>query len=344
VTSATAIALGGGPRPSLRTRLQSIDQGLMIGTITIAMLIVGSIVVPGILNPENLRNVIRLAAPLSIVAVGAAIVIIGKNVDLSVVAVIGVAAMSTAQLQAVFGWSEISALLFIVVVALAVGLLNGWLVAFVSIPALFITLGTWKLIEGIFNVSVLEGQVLFTNPRDSAIVSWIGRGQVLGIDVPILLTVIVFIGGWAYFRWTSWGELLRTTGDSPPAARLSGLPVRPIVVSTFVISALLAALAGIVYLGLNGSFGRVNSPSEQLMFNAITAAVIGGVSLSGGRGSIFGVIAGVAFIAVFDNLMTLLNVPFTVGAVLRCVLLLAALALDAWLHPRDEETARSDDL
>jgi ribose transport system permease protein len=100
----------------------------------------------------------------------------------------------------------------------------------------------------------------------------------------------------------------------------------------------------LMQLGINGGYSKAYGAGDELMFNAITAAVIGGVSLTGGKGSISGVLAGVAFIAIFTNMMTLLDVSVVTSTAVRGAILLSALALDAWLHPRDEETAKSDDL
>ena len=143
---------------------------------------------------------------------------------------------------------------------------------------------------------------------------------------------------------TTYGRLLRAMGDSPAAARLTGIPVRPLIVMVFMGAALLAALAGFLQLGVSGGYSRAYGSSEDLMFNAITAAVIGGVSLTGGKGSMFGVLAGTAFISIFVNLMTLMNVDVVASVAIRGALLIGALALESWLHPRDEETAKSDDL
>ncbi len=338
LSSAPAGPKPSGTTPDLRQRLALIDQGLLIAGLTLAMVVIGAVFVDGMFTVENFTTMARLSAPLAILAVASSIVIMGKNVDLSVVAIVGIAGMATVQLWTRHGFGEWQAILAVIGVALVIGLLNGWLVAYVEIPALFVTLGTWKLFEGLFNVTLLDTQN-YPLPRDSEIVAALGRGS-----VPTLLAAAVLVGAWAFMKYTTYGQLIRATGDSPAAARLTGVPVRPLVVGTFVIAALLACLVGLLQLGVNGGYSKAYGSGEDLMFNAITAAVIGGVSLTGGRGTIFGVFAGTAFITVFVNLMTLLNVSVVTSVVIRGAILLAALALDAWLHPRDEETAKSDDL
>ncbi|MGC9667629.1 ABC transporter permease [Planosporangium sp. 12N6] len=324
--------------PTVRERLAALGQGNLIACLTVGMIIVSGIFVDGMFTVDNFATLARLSAPLGILALASAIVIMTKNVDLSVVAVVGIAGMATVHLWSRYGFSELTAVLTVVLIAAVIGLLNGWLVAYVEIPALFVTLGTWKLFEGVFNVTLLKNQN-YILPRDSSLLAWIGHGY-----VPIAVAALVFVGGWAFIKHTSHGQLLRAIGDSPAAARLTGVPVRPLVVSAFVIAALLAALVGLLVLGINGGYSKAYGSGQELMFNAITAAVIGGVSLTGGKGTIFGVLAGTAFISVFVNLMTLLNASVVTSVVVQGLILLAALAFDAWLNPRDEETAKSDDL
>lgn len=330
-------------RTDLRSKLASVDQAVLIAGVTAVMVVFGAIFVDGMFSFDNLATVARISAPMGILAVASALVIMGKNVDLSVVAVVGVAGMVTVHLAGANGFSEWQAILAVLAIGVFVGLANGWLSAYVGIPALFVTLGTWKLVEGYFNVTLLDKQS-YSLPADFGFVKWLGQGSVLGLDVPILLAVLTFAGAaWALNK-TSFGSMLRATGDSPAAARLTGLPVRSLIVATFVIAAVLAVVVGLMQLGINGGYSKAYGAGDELMFNAITAAVIGGVSLTGGKGSISGVLAGVAFIAIFTNMMTLLDVSVVTSTAVRGAILLSALALDAWLHPRDEETAKSDDL
>lgn len=331
------------PSRTVRSRLSSIDQGLLIFGVTVALIVFGALTVDGFLNLENFQTVARLSAPLGILAVASALVIMGKNVDLSVAAVVGIAGMATVHFWTRSGYGEATAIVLILLVALAVGLVNGWLVAYVEIPALFVTLGTWKLFEGLFDVALLQGQS-YELPRESGIVRSLGQGTLLHIDTPIWIAGAVYVAAWLFIKTTSYGKLLRATGDSPAAARLTGVPVRPLIVMVFIIAAILAALAGFLQLGLSGGYSRAYGSGEDLMFNAITAAVIGGVSLTGGKGSIFGVFAGTAFISIFVNIMTLMNVDVVASVAIRGAILVAALAFESWLHPRDEETAKSDDL
>lgn len=329
---------------TLRQRLEAIDQGLLIAGVTVALVVIGGVFVDGMLSLSNLLNVVRLSAPLGVLAVGSAIVIMAKGVDLSVATVSSIAGMGLVHFWTRWGVTEVEALAIVVGIGLFIGLLNGLLVSYVEVPALFVTLATWMLFEGLFRAFVFDSQV-YQLPGDSTVALWLGRAEVLGVMAPVVIVTVVFIAAWAFLGHTSHGLLIRASGENPEAARLSGVPRRRLVAFTFVVAALSAVLVGVLQLGINGQYSTAyGGGGITLLFSAITAAVIGGVSLTGGKGTIFGVLAGTAFIAVFANLMTLMNVGSTVATMLQGAVLAIALAFDAWLHPRDEETAKSDDL
>ena len=330
-------------RIPLRTRLAAVDQGRLVALVTLGLILFGGITVDGFWNVSNFSTLLRLSAALGILAVGSAIVIMGKGVDLSGAAIAAIAAQGAAHLWEVRKYGETKAIIVVIVLAIVMGLINGWLVAYVEVPALFATLGTWKLFEGLFQVSLFDKKI-YELPTGGSIITWMGRGRFLGIPAPILIAAIVFLSVWIFLSRTSYGRLIRAMGDNPSTARLSGAPVRPLVVATFVLAAFLAAIAGLVLIGKNGNYSTAYGGGNDLLFNAITAAVIGGVSLTGGKGSMFGVLAGTALTAVIVNLLTLQNFSVMSSTLIKGLVLVAALALDAWLHPRDEETAKADDL
>jgi ribose transport system permease protein len=327
----------------LRERLATVEQGTIVMGITLALILLGALTTRRFFTTGNLEVLILLSAALGIVAVGESIVILGKGVDLSVAALAAIAGQGAVELWGNRGFSEIEAVLLILVMALGMGFVNGWLVAYAEIPPLFATLGTWQLFNGVFKIKLLETEN-YILPRDSEFLHWLGRGEVLGIKTPIVVAGAVFLLARFFISSTSWGRLIRSMGDNPEAARLMGAPVRPLQVSTYVISAVLAALAGLVILGKDGGYSTAYGGGTDILFEAITVAVIGGVSLSGGRGSIFGVLAGTALVGVIVNLLTLNNLSLLQRNFTKGVVLILAVIADAWLHPRDEETAKSQDL
>jgi ribose transport system permease protein len=330
--------------PSVRQRLAGLEQGTLVMGLTVVLVAVGALTTRRFFTTGNLRVVILLSAALGIVAVGEAIVILGKGVDLSIAVVAALSAQGAVELWQNHGYSETQAFLLIIGMALVMGFFNGWLVAYAEVPALFATLGTWQLFNGVLRRNLVQRQLYNLPPDDHGVFHWIGRGHVLGIQMPIVLAAAIFVGAALFISYTSWGRLIRSMGDNPEAARLMGAPVRPLQVSTYVISAVLAAVAGLVILGKDGGYSTVYGGGSDILFDAITIVVIGGVSLSGGRGSIFGVFAGAAFVAVIVNLLTLRNFGLIERNFTKGFILLIAVTADAWLHPRDEETAKTEDL
>ncbi|HQT80497.1 MAG TPA: hypothetical protein PLD10_25940, partial [Rhodopila sp.] len=141
---------------------------------------------------------------------------------------------------------------------------------------------------------------------------------------------------------TSTGRFIYSQGDNPDAARMAGIALRPLTVLEYVIVALVAWLAGLVWIGTTGSM-QMQITQGTMVFDVILVVVLGGISLVGGRGGVFSVVVGCALIGTLLNAFTIMDVNSEVQNIIRGFVLLAAIILDNWLHPRDEETARQGD-
>ncbi|MPZ62169.1 MAG: hypothetical protein GEU93_12915 [Propionibacteriales bacterium] len=326
---------------SLRQRLAHVEQGLFVFGMTIALCVVGALTTDGFLSLNNLSSILQLSVTFGILGIAAAIVILGKGLDLSLAAVAIVTAQVTLELMR-RDLSEGRAILLVVLFALVIGLVNGFVVAFVEVPALFTTLATGQLVLGGVLVLFLEENI-YSLPEGSAI-AVLTDGSILGVPRAVLVGALVFLLGWLFISYTSVGRLIRAMGDNFDTARAMGAPVRPLQVLTYVVAALLAAFAGYVMISTENSVETTGTAFDPLLFTAVTVAVIGGVSLSGGKGTLLGVLAGTLFVGVLNNLLVLHSFSTATQDIVRGALLLAAIALDAWLHPRDEETAKTDEL
>ena len=324
-----------------RQRAGQLDQGMLVLVLTAVLVVVGAASSTGFLTLGNLSIVLQLTLGFGILAVGEATVVLAKGVDLSIAAVTAVSGLVTLELMQ-RGVSEPVAILTMVVAALLMGTLNGVLVAYAGMPALFATLGTGSLFVGGVTVWLLNSN-MYTLPAGSFIAS-LTEKSILGVPAYFLVGALVFVFGWFMWNYTSFGRMLRAMGDNPETARLNGQPDRPILVAAYVLSSCLAVVAGYILLSLYGSVLTTGSAFSPLLFTTLTVVVIGGVSLSGGRGSILGIVAGTAFVGVMDNLLTLNSFSPAFEDMVRGTVLLGAVVLDAWLHPRDEETSKSDDL
>ena len=325
----------------VRARASHVDQSVLVLGLIALLVVVGAVTTPGFLQAGNLVVVLTFAAAPGVVAMGLAYVILGKGIDLSVGAVAVVTGQLTLELMT-RGWSETSALITVVVLTVLFGLLNGVLTAVVGVPALIITLGTGQLLLGVVKIYFLSSN-LYTLPADG-VIARLGAGSWLGLPPAIWCATAVFVASWLVWSYTAYGRLVRAIGDNVETARLTGAPVRPVQVSTYVVSALLAMFAGFMIVAREGSVTTTGSAFSPLLFTALTAVVIGGVSLSGGRGTVLGVVVGTVLIGIITNLLTLNQVSATLQDFVRGFALLVAIVLDAWLHPRDEETSKSGDL
>ncbi|MEV6218074.1 ABC transporter permease [Nocardia sp. NPDC051833] len=337
----TTTAAPSTPRPGLRDRLGRAEQAYFVLGITVVLCVVGAATTPGFLTAGNFASLLRLSAAFGILAVGVAIVILGKGIDLSIAGVaLGCAQATLAMMSQ--GRPEWQAIAVAAAVALIVGLVNGVLVAYVEVPSLFVTLATGLLVIGGVDVLLLDSNY-YALPGGSWIAE-LSNGSVFGVPRPVVIAALVFLLAWLFVTYTAAGRLIRAMGDNFATARATGAPVRPLQVLTYVISALLALLAGYLTVSIQGSVQTTVTSFDPLLFTALTAAVIGGISLAGGRGSILGVLAGALFIGVLNNLLVLHGLTSAVQDLIRGGVLIVAIALDAWLHPRDEETAKSGEL
>ncbi|MGO8916582.1 MAG: ABC transporter permease, partial [Stellaceae bacterium] len=179
-------------------------------------------------------------------------------------------------------------------------------------------------------------------PQNAPALVFAGRGMLLGIPMPIFVFAAAALVMHAFLSRTSIGRFIYAQGDNPEAARLSGVALRPLIVLEYVLVAALAWLAGLVWIGQAGSMQMAITQGTQI-FDVILVVVLGGISLVGGRGGVLSVIVGCALIGTLLNAFTIMDVNNEVQNIIRGGVLLAAIILDNWLHPRDEETARQGD-
>jgi len=233
-----------------------------------------------------------------------------------------------------------SAILIALAVAVVIGMINGVMVAFVEAPPLFVTLAAGFVIYGLA-FWFAPAWVVYA-PQNEPALMFLGAGRLLGVPVPILVFAAAAIVLHLFLSRTSLGRFVYAQGDNPEAARLSGVPLRPLIVLEYALVAVLAWLAGFVWIGTTGSM-QMAITQGTMIFDVVLVVVIGGISLIGGRGSVFSVVVGCVLIGTLLNAFTIMDVNTEVQNIIKGVVLLAAIVLDNWLHPRDEETARQGD-
>jgi ribose transport system permease protein len=278
----------------------------------------------------NLTNIGRAMAIVGIVAVGATIVMIAGGFDLSVGSVMAASGMTAA--WAINAGAGVGlAIVIALVLGLIVGLLNGSIVAYLRINPLIATLGTLGIVRGLAFV-ISGGKEIVVS--DTSFIE-LGTAEVVGIPISVLVMLAVFLFfGWLMPR-TRFGRYTYAIGSNARAAKLSGIPVARWQLAFYGTAGVLAALGGFVTVARVGSAQPTANLSAEL--DVITAVILGGTSLAGGRGRLFGTFLGLLVIAVLNNGLVLADVPTYWQAVVKGVVLLSAVFADEIRRSRREE-------
>jgi ribose transport system permease protein len=316
-----------------------LDQEQIVLLITMVLLIVFSFTLNGFATISNLLNLLRSISILGVLGLGMGLIVISRGIDLSEVAIMaGAWAIGLIEMQR--GMPIAAAVVLALAIALLIGVINGTMVAFVEAPPLFVTLAAGFVIYGLA-FWLAPAWVVYA-PKDAPGLMFAGAGRLFGIPVPILVFAAAAAALHLFLSRTSIGRFIYAQGDNPEAARLAGIPLRPLIVLEYALVAFLAWLAGLVWVGTTGSM-QMAITQGTMIFDVVLVVVIGGISLIGGRGSVFSVVVGCVLIGTLINAFTIMDVNSEVQNIIKGVVLLAAIVLDNWLHPRDEETARQGD-
>lgn len=246
---------------------------------------------------DNFLNILEASSFLGLVAVGMTFVIIAGGIDLSVGSLLALSAVLAA-----FGsqYGTIPAILLPLGVCGAIGLVNGVLIARARMAAFIVTLATLLFARGLAFAVSDEGNTIFHIDSQLAVI-WLGQGSIAGVRVPIVIAGVAFAVGWVALTRTRYGMAVTAIGGSDDAARLMGLPIARVKTTMYLVSGLLAGLAGLL-VAARSSSGQ-STIGVGLELQAIAAVVIGGTLLTGGSGSIAGTLAGVLLLNVINNVI-----------------------------------------
>lgn len=272
---------------------------------------------PRFLTPNNLRDILIQAAPLGFVVIGQMIVIIVRGLDLSVASIMAtVAVLSTSLVEntpVIFA--------FVLLLGGAIGAVNGYRVAYRKVTPFLATLATMIVLQRI-RFAYTGGAPGGSLPETFR---WLSTGSILGIPVALIALVIVAFGMHWLLERTIFGRRLKLYGDSPKAAYMTGAPTRFLVVMAFVISGVMAALAGLFLVGYVGIVDNWTGRGYEL--DSIAAAVIGGAALSGGKGSVPGVLLAALILVSLFNIVVILGLSIELQLVIKGMLIILAAAV-----------------
>ncbi|MFT3803947.1 MAG: ABC transporter permease [Burkholderiaceae bacterium] len=327
------------PRRSSGGRKKLQSQELAIFAIAALLAILFAATLPGFASINNMLTLARSVSVLGVLSLAMALVVIGRGLDLSLIASMAAGSATVMSLlNAGYGFPV--AVLAGLVVVMLIGLVNGWVIAFIEVPALFTTLATSLLVFGVARFSFKS--VLIYPPSDAQAFLFLGQGKLLGVPMPIIVFAVAALAMHGFLSRTTPGRFTYARGDNPDAARLTGVDVRRDVIVSYMLAAGLSLLAGLVSASATASM-NLQIITGTMIFDVVLVVVLGGVSLVGGRGSVLSVLAGALLIGVLLNGLTIMNVNNQIQDIVRGLVLLGAIVLDNRLHPRDEETARQGD-
>ncbi|WP_460399686.1 ABC transporter permease [Actinophytocola sediminis] len=282
------------------------------------------------LNSDNLFNVVRAVSEIGIMAVGMTFVILVGGIDLSVGAVLGLAAVGSAVLMVDSDFGVVATVLIVLLIGLGFGFLQGMASAVFGIQAFIVTLAGMQIARGLARIwSGGQGVAIAYGdaPGEAPLAfSLLGERTFNGlVPIPALIFAVVAVVAIVFLRTSAFSRHVYAIGGNEKAARLSGVPVTRVKVIVFCICGFLAALAGIVHAGqLNQG-----SPNDGFGYelDAIAAVVIGGTSLMGGRGSVTGTVAGALLLGVLNNFLGLHGVDPNVQLLVKGLVIVVAAGL-----------------
>jgi len=322
----------------MRLRL---SQQMIVFLLFVVLFVGFSLFLPGFLKTGNMLTLLQNVAILGILGLAMSVVVIGRGIDLSLVAAL---AVPPGLMLAMVEHGHAIPIAFAAALALTLvfGLINGLLIAYAEIPSLFATLATGLFLAGLGQVAFFQIDVVRWSPALDAMAG-VGRGAVFGVPTPILMFVLTAVAIAALLRMTRVGASIYAIGDNPYAAKVSGLSVRPIVVLQYVLSALIGSFAGLVLAASIDSM-PTRIFNSTLIYDVILVVVLGGIGLSGGRGGVLNAIVGTLLIGTMLNAMTILNLSYSGQNLVKGLVLLIAILADSFVNPRNEETAQQGDI
>jgi len=312
-TGATEVVL-----PTQRHR-PSLPEAAALASVLIALAVFFSLTSPFFLGYDNLVNIATNVAIITIIAAPATLLLIAGQVDLSVGA--GVAFVGVVMAWAAPQFGIPAAVVLSFAAALLIGVANGVGITVVGVNSLVTTLASLGVLRGLTKVLANGQTLLLTGFSD------FGTARpILEIPIPVIVAVVTVLLLYVVSRYTVYGRSMYAIGASPPAARLAGLRTNRAILIGFVVTAAFVGIAGLIQVSQLGAASPVAAAGLEL--SVVTAIILGGASLAGGRGTMLGTVLAVLIIGVLNNGLILLNVPSFWQEVARGVLLFGAVAFD----------------
>ena len=300
----------------LHLRLESL---IVLAVLCVALAMLS----PFFLSVSNFLNILLASATIGVLAIAATLILSSAGLDLSIGSVMALSGVVGAYFCVVLEWSWFMAIVGALGTGTLAGFINGQIITRSRIPAFIVTLGMLGIARGLSYIIAPNGGAIYGLP---GIVVYLGQGRPLGIPTPVIILILVALAAHYMLAYSRFGRHALAMGDNENAARATGIPVERLRGKLYMISGGLAGLAGLIFMA------RVNAGDPVAGINyelaAITAAIIGGTSLFGGKGSILGALVGALIMGVLQNGLNLLGVQSYYQQVAIGVVLILAVWID----------------
>jgi ribose transport system permease protein len=274
--------------------------------IFVVLVVVATLWSPSFLTQSNLLNVLRqVASSAGVMAVGMLFVILTRGIDLSVGSVAALGCVLTAYFISFSGYNVPTTILLVILSGALCGAVTGGFVAYLKLPSFVMSLAMMAIARGL-SLIFSAGRPIPIGDGGQALADF-GSGYLLGIPQPAIVMFAIFLIGGIVLNFTSFGRIITAIGSNEEAVRLSGIAVPRYILSVYVISGALAAVAGIISTSRTGVGSAQVGVGAEL--NVIAAVVIGGASLMGGRGGVMNTLLGALVMGIIANIMNLAGVP-----------------------------------
>ncbi len=320
MTDRTAATPGRGPFLTFLGRPES--GVVLLFVFYILLLVVFSLLSPFFMTTRNMMSIGSNIAFIGLMAAAGTPLIIAGGLDLSVAAIAGLVGVLIAVLNADMGVNIWIAALLAVLLGGFIGAVNGLFCTRLRLNPLIVTLGMMSIVSGA--ALILTGGL--TKPLMVPGFNWIGQGRILGVPFPPILMIIVFIVLSIVLRRTRFGRFVYAVGGNPEASRLIGLPVERVQMVLYILSGVSGAVAGLMLAAMLGAAAPAAAAPHLL--TVIAAIILGGTSLYGGRGSVWGTLLAVLILGTLNNGLTLNDVSSFWQDVTKGVVLMLAVSLD----------------
>lgn len=275
------------------------------------------------LTPGNLFTILRQVAIVGILAIGEHYIVLLGTMDMSIASALSVSGVMLGALLIDYHLPLYIAIPCVLLASALVGLLNGEIITRLKINPIIATMGMMGILEGL-SYTYTRGKTIYGAQIEPLKI--LSNGAVFGIPIPVLILFALYILNFLILRYSRFGAYIHATGNNQKATWLAGINVDRIKRGAFVISGLLAGCAGIMQVARQGS--ATGGMGADFLFPALTAVVLGGASLSGGRGKIFNTLIAAVFLTTITNGMILLGVDIYVQRIIQGAILIVALSLD----------------